>query len=163
MLPISRGVVAVCSLLTLAACNAGLPNWTTPQKPTQKLAQKEGIEKVILKKPVPHDENLNLNFKARKVDLIATIPPDTNPRNLIGLESHGLADKLGSPDFVRRDRLAEVWQYSSKSCILDVFLYRTDGKLLVDYVELRGRGTAALSRQDCYLKMLQTHLMRKQG
>tara|TARA_A100001037_G_scaffold305685_1_gene346787 strand:+ start:1766 stop:2149 length:384 start_codon:yes stop_codon:yes gene_type:complete len=127
------------------------------------MAQKKGIEKVVLKKPVPHDEISNLNFKARKVDLIATIPPDTNPRHLIGLESHGLADKLGSPNFVRRDGSAEVWQYSSKSCILDAFLYRIDGKLLVDYVELRGRGTAALSRQDCYLKMLQAHLMRKQG
>jgi hypothetical protein len=127
------------------------------------IEQKVGIKKVALKRPVLHDEKTNSSLKTGKVDLITAIPKDAKPNKLIGLESRGLAEKLGSPSFVRRDGEAEVWQYLSKSCILDVFLYRNDGKLLVDYAELRGRGAAPLSRPACYLKMLQAHLTRNQG
>ena len=127
------------------------------------MEQKAGIKKVALKRPDSHDEKTNLSLKTRKIDLIPAIPRDAKPSKLIGLESRGLANKLGSPGFVRRDGEAEVWQYLSKSCILDVFLYRNDGKLSVAYAELRGRGAAPLSRQACYLNMLQAHLTRSQG
>ena len=163
MMPSNWGAVAACALLTLSACNTGLPDWTALKKPAAGMEQKAGIKKVALKRLESHDKNTNSSLEAEKVDLITTIPLDAKPMKLIGLESRGLADRLGSPGFVRRDGEAEVWQYPSKSCILDVFLYRNDGKLSVHYAELRGRGAAPLSRQACYLKMLQTHLTEKQG
>ena len=165
MLPSNWGAVAACALLTLSACNTGLPDWTTLEKPFEETKQKAGIKKVTLKTPGSHQEKTDTSkgLKTGEVNLIAAIPLDANPRNLIGLEPRSLADKLGSPGFVRRDGEAEVWQYPSKSCILDVFLYNDDGKFSVDYVELRGRGSAPLSRQACYLKMLKAHLTPKQG
>ena len=33
MLPSNWGAVAACALLTLSACNTGLPDWTTLEKP----------------------------------------------------------------------------------------------------------------------------------
>lgn len=30
---------------------------------------------------------------------------------------------LGPPQFVRRDLQAQIWQYASATCILDLFLY----------------------------------------
>ena len=135
----------------------------TQEKHANEPAQKAGIEEVALKAAPSRNETATVPSKSSKNDSLASIPPDANPQQLIGLESRGLADMLGSPDFVRRDGNAEVWQYPAESCILDVFLYRDKGTLSVDYVELRGRGTALLSRQDCYRRMLQTHLTREQG
>ena len=165
MLPSNCGALAAFALLTLAACNTGLPDWTTLEKPAEETKQKADIKRVALKTSGSHAEKTNKSWglKTKKVNLITAIPLDANPRNLIGLESRSVADKLGSPGFVRRDGEAEVWQYPSKFCILDVFLYHDDGKLSVDYVELRGRGSAPLSRQACYLKMLKAHLTPKQG
>ena len=58
---------------------------------------------------------------------------------------------------------AEVWQYPAGVLHPRRLPYRDKGTLSVDYVELRGRGTAQLSRQDCYRRMLQTHLTREQA
>jgi len=163
MSPSKRHAAAVCAVLALAACDTSLPDWVAQEKPANVSPQKTGIEEVALKAAPSQNASAALPSKTGKIDSTASIPPDANPQQLVGLESRGLADKLGSPGFVRRDGQAEVWQYPAESCILDVFLYRNNGTLSVDYVELRGRGTAELSRQDCYRKMLQAHLTREQS
>lgn len=81
---------------------------------------------------------------------------DDNPEQLVGLGPSSLAERLGSPGFVRRDGPAEVWQYAAEACILDVFLYRDEEAFKVFYVALRGRGDGGQSRRDCFAGMLRT-------
>jgi hypothetical protein len=61
----------------------------------------------------------------------AAIPPappplDDDPERLLGLDAAALRALLGTPGFVRRDSPAELWRYANKSCLLDLFLYRTE-------------------------------------
>ena len=163
MWPNNWHTLAVCAIFAVAGCNMSLPDRVAQEKPANEPAQKAGIEKVALKAAPSRNETATALFRSGRNDSLASIPLDANPQQLIGLESRGLADILGSPSFVRRDGKAEVWQYPAESCILDVFLYRDKGTLSVNYVELRGRGTVPMPRQDCYRQMLQTHLTREQG
>ena len=163
MWPNNWHTLAVCAIFAVAGCDMSLPDRVAQKKPANEPAQKAAIEEVALRAAPSRNGIANVPSKSGRNDSVASIPPDANPQQLIGLESRGLAEMLGSPGFVRRDGKAEVWQYPAESCILDVFLYRDTGTLSVDYVELRGRGTAQLSRQDCYRRMLQTHLTREQG
>jgi hypothetical protein len=47
--------------------------------------------------------------------------------SLKALTTQDLIDRLGRPDFTRRDPPAEIWQYRSSTCVLNVFLYPEDG------------------------------------
>lgn len=47
---------------------------------------------------------------------------------------------LGKPSMTRRDADAEVWQYKSRACIVDVYFYKAQGKQApsaVSYVDMR--------------------------
>jgi hypothetical protein len=109
---------------------------------------------------------LQATEKTRATDTKPATPPlkiDDDPQKLVGLNPRNLANRLGSPGFVRRDGSAEIWQYLAEACILDVFLYRDKYIFTVDYVELRGRGASQLSQRDCYREMLRAHLNAEQG
>jgi hypothetical protein len=45
------------------------------------------------------------------------------PQRFEGLEGKTVLAALGDPNFRRRDKPAEVWQYYGPGCILDLFLY----------------------------------------
>lgn len=93
-----------------------------------------------------------------------TAPPvDDDPQRLVGLGPASIAERLGSPAFVRRDGPAEVWQYAADACVLDVFLYRDGNAFKVSYVTLRGRGAADLSRRACYAGMLRAQAAQPRG
>ena len=46
---------------------------------------------------------------------------------------------LGEPDLRRPEPPAELWQYRSADCVLDVFLYADDGRYRVVRSETRNR------------------------
>ncbi len=145
-------LVLVCAL---SACDTRFPDWLAG--PVAEPGPKAGIDEIVLAPAEPAGLPKNRESPAAEQ---ASLPPtvDDDPQKLVGLDPHGLAERLGSPGFVRRDGSAEIWQYPAKSCILDVFLYRNEDKLSVDYVELRGRGSAGQSRQACFQEMLRAHL-----
>jgi hypothetical protein len=58
---------------------------------------------------------------------------------LTGLGPAELVALLGEPDFRRRDPPAELWQYRSADCVLDVFLYGEGGSYRVVRSETRDR------------------------
>jgi hypothetical protein len=78
------------------------------------------------------------------------------PERLIGLDEDGVAALLGQPAFKRRDPPAQVWQYSDRTCILDLFLYREGAgrSYKVAHVAARGRDVVTVSRRDCFLELL---------
>ncbi|HEY7690463.1 MAG TPA: hypothetical protein VH835_17310 [Dongiaceae bacterium] len=70
-----------------------------------------------------------------------TAPPSkitpAHPQSVLGLQPQELERMLGAPKFVRRDAPAEVWQYRSDACVLDVFIYQAGTGALVKYAEAR--------------------------
>src|SRR5262245_27258158 len=59
-------------------------------------------------------------------DKVASVTPksaNSAPPKVLGLKPHDVQELLGMPKLVRRDDPAEVWQYRSNACVLDVFLY----------------------------------------
>src|SRR6266851_7548356 len=58
---------------------------------------------------------------------------------LTGLGPAELVALFGEPDFRRRDPPAELWQYRSADCVLDVFLYGEGGTYRVVRSETRDR------------------------
>ncbi len=80
-------------------------------------------------------------------------PVNDDPEQLLGMTSDSLSDILGEPDVVRRDGGAEVWQYRSEACVLDLFLY--GGMKQVEHVDLRDRGDATeVMVRACFVRML---------
>lgn len=63
----------------------------------------------------------------------------TEMASLTRMSDRQLTQRLGTPDFTRHDDPAEIWQYRSASCVLDVFLYPEDGGLKVAHATTRDR------------------------
>jgi hypothetical protein len=76
-------------------------------------------------------------------------PPLKDVRELIGLERHELQARLGDPVLRRRDAPAEIWQYRSALCVLDLFLYRDGPAMRVSNAELRPRDGRELPAATC--------------
>ena len=78
------------------------------------------------------------------------------PERLMRLSGDELKALLGSPGFVRRDPPAEIWQYGTASCVLDVFLYAEakGGPHRVSHFEFRGRSVEGVAPADCYRQLL---------
>ncbi len=81
-----------------------------------------------------------------------SVPPDIE--KLRGLSAADLVTLLGTPDFVRHDPPAEVWQYRGTDCVLDLFLYKSAGAFHVAYAEMRDRGLIRVSQSDCYADLI---------
>jgi hypothetical protein len=105
-------LVAVLSAALLAACSPGTP--TAPSlAPTD----------IAYRTPNPARPHFALAEMA----------------SLTQMSDRQLMQRLGSPDFTRRDPPAEIWQYRSASCVLDVFLYPEADGLKVLHATTRDR------------------------
>jgi hypothetical protein len=67
----------------------------------------------------------------------ATSTTSVPPGDLTGLEASTVRQLFGTPGLVRKDSPAEVWQYRSPSCVLDIYLYPDGDKLTVAHAEAR--------------------------
>lgn len=73
-----------------------------------------------------------------------------SPASLTGLGAAELVALLGQPDFRRSDPPAELWQYRSADCVLDIFLYRdTGGGYRVTHSETRARRPTVAATTGC--------------
>lgn len=85
----------------------------------------------------------------------AALPPiDDDPAQLMGLDRQGVAGLLGTPDLVRREAPAEIWQYSAGDCVFDVVLYQRGADYTVSYLEARDGRAAIQPPQLCLAKLL---------
>jgi len=72
------------------------------------------------------------------------------PPKVLGLKPHDVQELLGMPKLVRRDDPAEVWQYRSSACVLDVFLYPEEtGAQQVRYLEARTVAAEPARTDEC--------------
>lgn len=81
-------------------------------------------------------------------------PPD--PRELIGLHQVPLWQKLGSPQLVRRDGGARVWQYRTEDCVIDIYLYENGADFRATHVSMRARANGRLAGKWCYWAILES-------
>ena len=69
----------------------------------------------------------------------ATPPPPDPVRSasILGLDGGAVRKLLGEPGLIRHEEPAEVWQYRTASCVLDVVLYDQSSGQRVVYTEAR--------------------------
>ena len=60
-------------------------------------------------------------------------------RDLKGMAPAQVAALIGDPDFRRSDPPAEIWQYRSADCVLDLFFYSENSDTRLVYSETRSR------------------------
>ena len=79
------------------------------------------------------------------------VPAVADPALLVGLDGDSVAALLGKPGFSRHDGPARVLQYSSASCVLDLFLYKQESEAThrVIHVELRDLSTDQTTTVAC--------------
>lgn len=72
-----------------------------------------------------------------------------NPEDVLGLAADALEKLFGEPELVRRDEPAEVWQYRSPSCVVDLYLYPEKSDYRVAYIEARDHSAARMTPGNC--------------
>jgi hypothetical protein len=68
---------------------------------------------------------------------------------LTGMDPAQLIALLGEPDFRRPEPPAELWQYRTADCVLDVFLYADRDHYRVLGSATRGRHVASSAAASC--------------
>ena len=73
------------------------------------------------------------------------------PTTVVGLQARELEEFLGTPKLVRHDAPAEVWQYRSAACVLDLFLYqdKPTADIRVKYAEARTIAAEPAQTDEC--------------
>lgn len=68
---------------------------------------------------------------------------------LLGLASRKVEELFGMPRFVRRDGPAQIWQYGTDACTVNLFFYRDGPMLKVRHVEFRNRSADMATPGGC--------------
>lgn len=88
----------------------------------------------------------------------AALPPappiNDDPNQLLGLDRGGVTALLGSPDLIRRESPAEIWQYVTGDCVFDVVLYANGQGYAVSYTEARDATAAVQAPRPCLNSLL---------
>ena len=86
-------------------------------------------------------------------------PPPSDPvhsASILGLDSGAVRKLLGEPGLIRREEPAEVWQYRTASCVLDVVLYNQASGPRVVYTEARTPTAEPTQADPCLSDVLTT-------
>jgi hypothetical protein len=84
-------------------------------------------------------------------------PPDpVHSASILGLDSGAVRKLLGEPGLIRREEPAEVWQYRTASCVLDVVLYDQASGPRVVYTEARTPTAEPTQADPCLSDVLTT-------
>ena len=72
-----------------------------------------------------------------------------DPNGLIGLEPQQIAERLGAPELQRSEPPAEVWQYRTRACVFNLYIYdEEDGRRAVHYTA-RSRDNGEVDAGQC--------------
>ena len=133
--------VFLFAALALSACQTGRtppPEVTAPPAPAPV---------AIAPEPAP-----------APVPQVAARPPEPvvndDPNQFMGLDRSALTALLGTPDLIRREDPAEIWQYVTTDCVVDVVLYNRGQRYAVSYLEARDVTAARQAPQPCLNRLL---------
>lgn len=68
-----------------------------------------------------------------------SVPEALDNQPLEGLGSDAVRKQFGAPALIRHEPPAEIWQYRSATCVLDLFLYPAATGRSVRHAEIRAR------------------------
>jgi hypothetical protein len=71
-----------------------------------------------------------------------------------GLDATAAERLLGEPSLIRREAPAEVWQYRTAACVLDLFLYEGAAGPRVVYAEARTLAAEPVPAEPCLNQIL---------
>jgi hypothetical protein len=151
-------LIAASAAFLLAACQA----------PQHQLKTAGAIDKPA---PVPAEiaDSADSNPLPKQTPLMATpavahgeailptaVSLSGDPKELLGLDHSALRRALGKPAQVRHEIAAQVWQYVTGDCVVDLDLYDDDaGALKVTYVEARSRSAEPSPTTRCLKSLLE--------
>jgi hypothetical protein len=78
-----------------------------------------------------------------------------DPKELVGLDHAVVRRALGDPLHIRNEMPAQVWQYATGDCIVDLYLYDQDGAWTVTYVEARSHSAESAPTARCLKSLLE--------
>jgi len=136
-------LVFLLAALALSACQTGRTPPPVTAAPTAPV--------VAAPEPAP-----------QPVPQVAARPPEPvvndDPNQFLGLDRSALAALLGTPDLIRREDPAEIWQYVTLDCVVDVVLYNRGPRYAVSYLEARDETAARQAPQPCLNRLLRDRL-----
>jgi len=78
-----------------------------------------------------------------------------DPKELIGLDHATVRRALGDPTRIRTELPAQVWQYVTGDCVVDLYLYQQSGAMKVTYIEARSHTAEAAPTGRCLKSLLE--------
>jgi hypothetical protein len=79
-----------------------------------------------------------------------------DPHELLGLDHSAVRRVLGRPAQVRNELTAQVWQYVTGDCVVDLYLYQAEGGgMKVTYVEARSHTAETAPTGRCLKSLLE--------
>jgi hypothetical protein len=78
-----------------------------------------------------------------------------DPEELVGLDHTAVRRVLGDPARVRNEMSAQVWQYVTGDCVVDLYLYAAAGGMKVTYVEARSHTAESAPTGRCLKSLLE--------
>lgn len=151
-------------VLTLTACGTPQPaDGSAAPGPAAQVTVDDGLAEAGPATPPPEttDDPTSatlLPAPAAPEAALAALPSAAlpGPGRLMGLSGDEIKALLGTPGFVRRDPPAEIWQYGTNACVLDLFLYAAEkgGPHRVSHFEFRGRSVTGVAPAECYRQLL---------
>lgn len=124
----------LAAVLLLAACAAPPRPATLAAKP---VVPREQVPPNAAKPPLPGPDK-------------AAAAPAARSADIIGLGTDAVEKLLGEPEMVRQDAPAEVWQYRSEACVVDLYLYPAQASYRVVYIEARDPSAASVAADNCF-------------
>ena len=97
----------------------------------------------------PLSERAGSPDSAPQPKAVAPRTPQVQPAKLIGMDMPRLQTALGLPSVTRHERPAQIWQYRSANCVLDVFFYEEAGAPRVVHLEARDRQAQPVALEAC--------------
>jgi len=150
-----RAIFVVSALLALAGC-ADKPEIAGSVEPFQAAPVLAPPPSPPANEPTPTERAATaLGRKPVGEVGVAALPPPRvgpDPARLTGMVPAQLTDLLGQPNLRRKEKDAEVWMYSSRLCVLHLFLYpgANGGVPGVKHMEMRRPNSATpVPPRDC--------------
>lgn len=159
-----RRALRATALAVAAVIAAGCQTTMTEGEAGQDGARGDGVQGYDHRLP-PHAQEAERDERAvaRRPESGAAPPEvDGDPQRFVGLAKTRVDGLLGPPDQLRREPPAEVWQYRTETCILDLFLYEEAGDLRVIHVEARDRNTDLVDAESCLEDILRRHVAARE-
>jgi hypothetical protein len=151
-------VIASAALL-LAACQVPPHAVKTANAAAPAQSELAEISKAEAAKPTIAPKSIPLATTPAVAHGETMLPTATrlsgDPKELVGLDHTALRRVLGKPAQMRKELTAQVWQYVTGDCVVDLYLYDQDGGMRVTYVEARSRTAEPTPTSRCLKSLLE--------